>query len=169
MECRGVDTFSRLANSSAASAPTPAPCSTRRDCREALLAETIVPPIATPRHAHSSRAAAHASSRRTGSAFPVHRRDGLGQCERVRVGCPLRSSKRGYRVCVVRGGAIATYVGDKKNAQKTLTAFRSDWTVDTQVQCSRICDGCVSRVTWERASGEAFFYDPDGYDMPRPP
>ena len=121
MECRGVDTFSRLANSSAASAPTPAPCSTRRDCREALLAETIVPPIATPRHAHSSRAAAHASPRRTGSAFPVHRRDGLGQCERVRVGCPLRSSKRGYRVCVVRGGAIATYVGDKKNAQKTLT------------------------------------------------
>ena len=121
MECRGVDTFSRLANSSAASAPTPAPCSTRRDCREALLAETIVPPIATPRHAHSSRAAAHASSRRTGSAFPVHRRDGLGQCERARVGCPLRSSKRGYRVCVVRDGANATYVGDKKNAQKTLT------------------------------------------------
>ena len=121
MECQGVDTFSRLANSSAASAPTPAPCSTRRDCREALLAETIVPPIATPRHAHSSRAAAHASSRRTGSAFPVHRRDGLGQCERARVGCPLRSSKRGYRVCVVRDGANATYVEDKKNAQKTLT------------------------------------------------
>ena len=33
--------------------------------------------------------------------------------------CGRRSE--GYRVRVVRGGAIAAYIGDKKNAQKTLT------------------------------------------------
>ena len=119
MECRGVDTFSRLANSSAASAPTPAPCSTRRDCREALLAETIVPPIATPRHAHSSRAAARAP-RRTGSAFPSAGMDSdnVNACVSGAL-CGRRSE--GTAFASSAAGRSRHLVGDKKNAQKTLT------------------------------------------------
>jgi hypothetical protein len=118
---RRVDTFSRLVESSAAATPPQRRSSTRRDCREVLFAATAVPAIATPRHAHSSRAAEDASPRHTGSALPVHRRDGLRRCERARLGRALRSSKRRYRVRVVRGGAIAAYVEDKKTAQKKLT------------------------------------------------
>ena len=71
--------------------------------------------------AHASRDAADASPRRTGSALPLHRRDGLGRYEDARLGCPLRSSKRGHRIRVVCGEANAGIVEDHhENACKGL-------------------------------------------------
>jgi len=106
---RRVDTFSRLAESSAAPGPTPAALFDARGPSSGAHLEKCQ--SRQSRRLAPSRDAADTLARRTGSPLPVHRRDGLGRDQHACLGCPLRSSKRGHRVRVVFREANAWVVG----------------------------------------------------------
>jgi hypothetical protein len=113
---RRVDTFSRLAESSAAPAPTPAALFDARGPSSGAHLEKCQ--SRQSRRLAPSRDAADTLARRTGSPLPVHRRDGLGRDQHACLGCPLRSSKRGHRVRVVFREANAGVVGKTRKRQK---------------------------------------------------
>ena len=122
---RRVDTFSRLAESGAAPAPTPAWSSTRAGrlavSRNRQQSRQSATRRATRRTRRGGRDAADATRRPVGSALPLHRLDGLGRYQHACLGCPLRSSKRRHRVRVVCREANAGIVGkNMKTAKKTL-------------------------------------------------